>query len=513
MKRLSGNFTGNGLGPQPEQKGKENSISAQASANEIPLDEATRMRVQARPEPHPTVGEESNEHAFRRSVPVIETDFAELSDGRSIAMIEDPRDPASSLFAVFKDGTLTYEATVSCGNRLYAPFRRDGQILKHIRFPQGVVAGESMTKVHEWILGLLLLCLDIPPAYAYLVSFFILSTHFPELLPVAPYLCIVGPPQSGKTTMLELLNQLCRHPLLTADFTSAALYDVYNKLTPTLLIDETLTIANKRALFHFLKAGFTRRAATLRKDRSVDLFGPKVISCTEVPDDRALVSRCVIIPMMESGRTDLKKPSESWVLGYTAKLRCVLLDYRLRNLRSLRLPDIEADKSLSSRTRDLYQALALPVGSNEMYCKFLIDHLKHQQEVNREPLSPASATTLRNLNFVIHSNPDAVKCAHKDLTMTTDLNPGSLPLTAHEIGRALTALGFTDRKRTNAGYVLWLELRTRKRIHQLAHEHGIDQEEWFKEGGFSDNCLLCRELSSADRGSAEGEPGGGPKSA
>jgi hypothetical protein len=63
--------------------------------------------------------------------------------------------------------------------------------------------------------------------------------------------------------------------------------------------------------------------------------------------------------------------------------------------------------------------------------------------------------------------------------------------------------GFTDRKRTNAGYVLWLDLRTRKRIHTLAHEHGIDQDPWFTGEGFGAGCGLCKELADSNRSSAE----------
>ena len=72
-----------------------------------------------------------------------------------------------------------------------------------------------------------------------LIAAFVVSTWFIEDLAVAPYLALVGPPRSGKTTLLQVLNLVCRRPLLTADITSAAFYEVYEKLTPTLLVDET----------------------------------------------------------------------------------------------------------------------------------------------------------------------------------------------------------------------------------------------------------------------------------
>jgi Domain of unknown function (DUF4916) len=76
-------------------------------------------------------------------------------------------------------------------------------------------------------------------------------------------------------------------------------------------------------------------------------------------------------------------------------------------------------------------------------------------------------------------------------------------LTPHEVGRALTSLGFTNRKRTNAGFTLWLDLRTQKRIHKLAHDHGIEQDAVFRGETFGNDCDLCKNTPASDPGSAE----------
>jgi hypothetical protein len=333
------------------------------------------------------------------------------------------------------------------------------------------------------------------------------STWLIESVQVAPYLALVGPPHSGKTTLLQVLNLVCRRPLLTADITSAAFYEVYEKLTPTLLVDETLTAGNRRALFHLFRTGTTRGSVAFRKGRSLKAFGPKVITCTELPNDAGLNSRCVIISMQETNRNNLANPTDKKILDIADALRKQLLQYRLESYNSLRLPKVEGDDQLHSRTRDLYHALALPMGTDTNCCKELVRLFKMQQEINREPLSPALTAIVRELYSYIHAYPEDGKCAQKELAVRVnqnlELQQENVRLNAHELGRALTSLGFTDRKRTNVGFTVWLNLKARKRVHQLARYDGIDQEEQFQRDGFGKNCALCCEPAASNPAAAE----------
>ena len=428
------------------------------------------------------------------SLPKHEIDFAELADGTLIEMIEDPNDAAKSLFAVYKNGSVHYAAAVERGDRMLVPVPREHGIFKHVRLPRGTQPCATAA-LFGGIMALILACADMSMSDASLIAAFVMSSWFIESLPVAPYLALVGLPRSGKTTLLEVLNQVCRRPLLTADITSAAFYEVYEKLNPTLLVDETLTAGNRRELFHLLKTGTTRGSVTLRRGHSLKAFGPKVISCTELPNDVALNSRCVIIPMQESNRTNLARPTDNKMLDIADVLRQQLLQYRFENYHSLRLPKVEGDERLHSRTRDLYQALALPLGNNSDLCEYLVTLFETQQEINREPLSPTSAAVLRYLYEWIHVNLDAGKCVQKDLTVGVNFNlewlQENFRLNAHAVGRALTSLGLTNRKRTNAGFILWLDQGTRRRIHNLAHAYAIDQESQFQKDGFGNGCELC----------------------
>jgi len=390
---------------------------------------------------------------------------------------------------------------------MLVPFPREQTIFKHVRLPRGIAPYESPVELLGGIATFIRDCVDVCVDDATLIAAFVMSTWFLERLQIAPYLALVGLPRSGKTTLLQVLNLVCRRPLLTSDITSAAFYEVYEKLSPTLLVDETLTAGNRRELFHLLKTGTTRGSVTLRKGRSLKAFGPKVISCTELPKDAAVNSRCVIVSMQETDRTNLAKPMDKKMRDFAGDLQNQLLMYRLECFHSLRLAKVEGDERLHSRTRDLYQALALPLGNDSDLGKYFVHLFEKQQELNREPLSAASAALLRFLYEWIHLHVTDGKCAQKELTIGLNLNlermQESIRLNPHEVGRTLTSLGFTNRKRTNAGFILSLDLRTRKRIHNLAHDYAIDQGDQFQEEDFRSGCELCQNPGGPNPASAE----------
>jgi hypothetical protein len=293
--------------------------------------------------------------------PVIETDFAELPDGTLLDTIEDPSNSARTLLAVYRDQSVHYADQFEADDRICVPISRTSEILRHVRFSRGAKPYKSS----DYLLGALgrviVRCLDIPEAQWLLLACFILSTWVPEKLPVAPYLALVGLPRSGKTTTLRLLDLLCRRSLLTSDITSASFYATCNRVTPTLVIDETATAGDQRALFHLLRVGSTPGSVAIRKNMAFNAYCPKVVCWTELPDDQALNSRCVIIPLQESERTDLLRVTDPKIQADADDARQMLQQYRLENFNRLSLMPVPGAERLNSRTRDLYEALALPI--------------------------------------------------------------------------------------------------------------------------------------------------------
>ena len=86
-----------------------------------------------------------------------------------------------------------------------------------------------------------------------------------------------------------------------------------------------------------------------------------MVCWTELPNDAALNSRCIIIPLQESDRANLLRVTDPKIEAIADNARQMLQQYRLENFNRLSLALVPADERINSRTRDLYEALALPI--------------------------------------------------------------------------------------------------------------------------------------------------------
>jgi hypothetical protein len=444
--------------------------------------------------------------------PVVEVDFAELSDGSLVEMIENPEDATKTLLAVYRNGTVQHADQVEDKGRILVPLPRADYDLQHVRLAQGAHAYDEIGELIKIVAGLINRCLDVEREWCILMTAFAMSTWFLEKVSVAPYLALVGLPGSGKTTAMRILGLLCYRGLLTADISSSAFYDVSHRIRPTILLDETLTASRPRELLHLLKASSTRDFVSLRKDKARLAYGPKVFTWLELPNDPALHSRCVIVPMHKTTRTDLWRPDDPRVLYVATQARMRLLQFRFERFRDLPMPEPPAEVQLSGRPLDIYRALALPFDRDQKTCRILGLLLSHQNQLHARMLSVAHASTIRILYDSIHTYPEARGFSVSALTaaVNSDLEScgESAGLTPRKVGDILTSLSFTHRTRQNNGYFLWLERSDRTRIHATARDYGI-------EGTLADSiedCKICTPASSPAPASAPAEAPGGKQS-
>ena len=421
----------------------------------------------------------------------IETASAEV-DGTQIEIIEDPQDPSKTKLAVFNGSEVQFVDRLEVENRIFIPIPRGANLLRHVRLPRGVKeCGTARLLLHNTV-DLLGQCLDISEDDLLLLAHFVLSTWFIERLPVAPYLAFFGLPRAGKSTALTVLSLLCRRGLLTADITSAAFYRACDRLMLTLLIDETGTAGERRALFHLLRTGTTREVVALRKNESFKTFGPKVVSWIELPNDAALNSRCVVVPLYETCRTDLLRPTSPKFLAAADDLQKRFLQFRFEKMKSIDPPGVPVSNRLHSRTRDLYEALALPMSGDNESCKKLVELLETQENSYRAPLSGSQSVVLQGLFTFMHLRREGKRPVVRDLTEVINGNLKAAGqgfwISAREVGAVMTALGFNNRKRGNTGWQIVTGLKEMQHLHALFAAYRVQ----LPPGYSIDDCEFCK---------------------
>ena len=181
--------------------------------------------------------------------------------------------------------------------------------------------------------------IDLPDQRLYdVLTAWVFCTWIIESWSSVPYLQLLGPKNSGKTRLLEVLRALSYRGMMSANISEAALFRAVEAYKPTLLLDEAEIYLDKdkATIQNLLNAGYRRGLYAIRiggieeKQPRLDLFevfGFKAISGVTGFKD-TLESRAIRINMEKNTR-----PVEFFVDEKTAKnLRSRLLLWRFRRL-------------------------------------------------------------------------------------------------------------------------------------------------------------------------------------
>jgi hypothetical protein len=463
------------------------------STSEVPNDIKSPDKQQA-----PRVAQQSSPSA----TPRIEVDFKYLDDGRVVELVEDPDDATKTKLAVLDSGTVYLTDAVEYRGQLLVPIgKTDG--LEDISLPRGAHPYSSVSEVFYHTSNLIKVCVDLPEPYLFMTAAVVLNSWFADRLRPPAYLLVTGLPQSGKTTLLETLRLLCRRSLLVADITSAAAYQACSRFGCTLLIDENDWRAdrNSRTLRKQLRAGTSRDLLAKHLGKTQHAFGTKILSALELPDDAALRSRCVHVPMNETDRADLRKPWDPLLVEAADSVRGQLLQFRLERFASVSPRLISGAEKLRPRSRDLLSSLIAPLEGDKFLQELLLvlfDGIHDRS--TRDLLSPTQAAVVAALFEFVHGWPES---GHVQVSFVAGLANRILgtsgerfKLNPRKTSDVLASLGFGHRERSSRGSFRCLDQETLGRIHKLKRDHGVG---WLAPAALvaqMEECSLCKIESS-----------------
>jgi len=243
----------------------------------------------------------------------------------------------SYVFAVKKDeGDPKIQSNFEVGEVIYyplekCPWKAPGEPLQY--GSEDELYGEIRDFIYEHI--------DIAKDDRFydVLSAWHMADWIPENFNNAPYLHFNGPPNSGKTRGLEIIQSLGFRPLLSPSVSAPALYRTIEVFKPTFLIDEAELYTakgldeSKREVLSVLNAGYRRGQFVIRADskgetlRLFDVFGFKALASVQ-PLPTTLAGRAIKIPMMRATRKVKERIDEE----IARAIRSKLLTYRFNHL-------------------------------------------------------------------------------------------------------------------------------------------------------------------------------------
>ncbi len=149
-----------------------------------------------------------------------------------------------------------------------------------------------------------------------ILTLWTIGTYFYTMFPAYPYLALNGPKNSGKSTVLRVLQPLAFNMITTCDPTGPSMFRLIHHTSCTVGIDEAERYHNPKdpgmqQIRQLLNSGYKQGMPAIRvtgedlKPQAFDVYSPKILAAIMGLED-ILASRCIAIPMR---RTDKKMPS------------------------------------------------------------------------------------------------------------------------------------------------------------------------------------------------------------
>ena len=371
---------------------------------------------------------------------------------------------------VMRDGRLRTVARYESSGTVYEPISIDSTTLAAIRFPTRSAGYGSVAKLFARILTALTELTGLPSGELQLVPYWILSTWFPDALPILPTLAVSGPSAADARRFLRILRCFCRRGVLVTAVTPGSLLKMRTQLRPTLLVHHGKLA---RSVGDLLQAGSLSGSYIPRRGEFLDLRSSTAIYCEEDDLGSDIAKSSLKVSLFPAARalTVFDEREEEQV---SAEFQAQLLRYRLERFQVVRNSNFDAP-AFTTEVRDLVRALAACVAAEPTLISDLTSLLAAADEDVRSGWSTRPEFAIVTaLIALVHEKKES-RVAVTELTQFVNValrTGGELKeYSPVEIGRLLSRLDI-PRFRGAGGRVIPITRDLSRRVHCLGRRYG-----------------------------------------
>ena len=244
--------------------------------------------------------------------------------------------------------------------------------------------------------------IELPQRYLYnYLPLWIMYTWIFDTFKTATYLFFLGKHQTGKTRLMEVLNQVVYHGYTSSSPTESSLARDIDELKVVPFLDEiTMVDLYKKNLYNLLASGYkkgcflVRVSENSRKRERFDVFGPKVLAGRN-SIDAPLTDRCLTINMKKNNKIfNIFINEES-----ASRLRTSLLLFRFIYLKNDGMTELTG--CIPPLNKEIVEKYGFNGRLGEVLAPTLIyplklRHLRHSVRKNYEDIVNQLYVTLKN---------------------------------------------------------------------------------------------------------------------
>jgi hypothetical protein len=354
--------------------------------------------------------------------------------------------------------------------RQYAVPRLPQALRDSLILPDALHQFGSTQQLFDRILALFQKHTGLPEKTAALLTYWSISTWFPDFVPFFPTLELEGS-APAVDLLFRTMRAVCRRPVLIADF-SSALFRAFpiGELMPTLLIRDPEL--NKR-MASLLDAS-TQPGYLVSTGKDLQrLYCPKCIYVGDVKSDPLLAKTSIQIHVeIDPEKRVPPPPKEDVVRQFQNRLITYRLFVHDKVADStFRVPDFRPE------VRAIAEVLGATIVDDGELRRKLIDLLKERDEQSRVDRSVGlKGTVVRAVLSHCHQG-DQEKVYVRDIAATVNQiyseEGESVRVSSETVGHVLKSLGLYSRRLGNAGRGLMLEKSMQSQAHRLGSAYDV----------------------------------------